>query len=87
MNAKSPPIGLESPLSAVAIPLSLSPNHLLQMMFWALYMIGPAIELMKAPVTIDQNSFPSKVDSYRIQHPINNNNDPSLNIKEAGSTV
>jgi len=55
MKAVTVPIGIESPPSAVAMPLSESPNHRLQMMFWAVNNKGLANDMTNEPSIMDQN--------------------------------
>lgn len=80
MKPTTDPSGIESPLSAVARPLSLSPNHLLQIMFCAQRKIGLANEITKEPATIGQNLLLSYVLSCLNQQPTNNTIDPSLKV-------
>jgi hypothetical protein len=48
-------MGIARPVIAVAIALSLSPNHLLHKMFYALKKIGPAKDIIDVPPSIGQN--------------------------------
>jgi hypothetical protein len=85
-NANTEPRGIERPLSAVANPLSWSPNHLLQMRFWALKSIGFARDRIQEPTIIGQKC-PSKVLSYLTQPPMIKMIHANLKVQAHDTTV
>ncbi len=85
-NAVTDPRGIARPVIAVARPLSLSPNHRLQIIFCAERKIGLAKEIMKDPSSIDQKC-PSKVLIYLIQQPTIKSEAPIRKVNAADIAV
>ena len=76
-NATIEPMGIARPVIAVAIALSLSPNHLLHKIFYALRKIGPARDMIDVPPKMGQNESPTSV-NMRIQPPKVRKKHPNL---------